>query len=194
MDTPANTAPVEERSSGALTYALLAIVLVVAAIFVVESSSLPNNWYAAFKIIHVGFAVVWVGGGALLTILALAAERSKDPVELAGIARIGAFVGEKVFAPAGLIVFLMGIAMMLNTDWGWGHFWVIAGLIGYASTFVTGIAVLSPRAKQINASVAANGPTHPETIALIRQIMLIMRVDMAVLLLVIADMVLKPFA
>jgi uncharacterized membrane protein len=194
MDTPATTAPAEERISGALTYALLAIVLVVAAIFVFESSALPNSWYAAFKVVHVGFAVLWVGGGTLLTILAIAAERSRDPIQIAGIARQGAFVGEKVFAPAGLIVFLMGIAMMLNTDWGWSRFWVIAGLVGYVSTFVTGIGVLSPLGKKIHASVVANGPTHPETLALISRIMLIMRFDVALLLLVIADMVLKPFA
>jgi uncharacterized membrane protein len=110
------------------------------------------------------------------------------------IARQAASAGEKIFAPAGLVVFLMGIAMMLDTDWGWGKFWVVAGLIGYAATFTTGIAVLSPLAKKIGASVEANGPTHPETLALIKRIMLIVRFDMAVLLLVIADMVTKPFS
>ena len=40
------------------------------------------------------------------------------------IAQQAAFAGEKIFAPAGLVVFLMGIAMMINTNWGWGTFWV----------------------------------------------------------------------
>ena len=103
-------------------------------------------------------------------------------------------VGEKLFAPAGLIVFLMGVAMMLNTNWGWGKFWIIAGLVGYALTFFTGILVLAPLAKRITASVEANGPTHAETMALVKRIMLIVRFDVAMLLLVIADMVTKPFA
>ena len=38
--------------------------------------------------------------------------------------------------------------MMINTNWGWGKFWVVVGLIGYVATFVTGIAVLSPLAKE----------------------------------------------
>ena len=63
--------------------------------------------------------------------------------------------------------------MMINTSWGWGHFWIIAGLIGYASTFIVGIAILSPMAKKIDESAEKNGPTHPETIALIERIMLI---------------------
>lgn len=195
MDTPATTAaPAEGRSTGALTLLLLAIVLVVAAIFAFSSTALPDHWYALFKFVHVSFAVVWVGGGMLLTILAIVAERQSDPMEIVLVARQAALVGEKLFAPAGLVVFLMGVAMMLNTNWGWGKFWIVAGLIGYATTFVTGVAVLSPLAKKIKASAEENGPTDALTLALISRILLIARVDVAVLMLVIADMVTKPFS
>src|SRR6476659_706208 len=110
MDTPVPTAaPAEERTSGALTLILLAIVLVVEAIFAFSSSALvPNHWYAVFKFVHVTFAVVWIGGGALLTIRARVAERKDDPMEVVLAARQAALVGEKLFAPAGLVVFLMG--------------------------------------------------------------------------------------
>jgi uncharacterized membrane protein len=130
----------------------------------------------------------------MLTILGLRAERSTDPLEMATLARQAAFAGEKFFAPAGLVVLLMGIAMMINTNWGWGRFWVIAGLIGYATTFVTGIAVLSPMAKKIDALMTEKGPTAPETQAAIQRILLVARVDIGVLLLVVADMVTKPFS
>jgi uncharacterized membrane protein len=176
-----------------LTAALVAAVLVLVVVFATQSSA-AGAWYALFKSVHVLFAVIWVGGGTLLAILGLVAERKNDPAELATVARQAALVGERLFAPAGLIVFLMGIAMMLNTDWGWGTFWVDAGLVGYASTFVTGIAVLTPLAKKINALVASKGPTHPETTAAIQRILLVVRFDLAVLLLVIADMVTKPFS
>jgi len=171
---------------------LLAGVVVIAVIF--AFSSLGDHWYALFKWIHVTFAVIWIGGGAFLTILAIRAQRSGDTAEILTIARQAAFAGEKIFAPAGLIVFLMGIAMMLNFDWGWGTFWIDAGLVGYAATFITGVAVLSPLAKQIASAGAEKGPDHPETLALINKILLIARVDLSVLLLVIADMVTKPFS
>ena len=45
--------------------------------------------------------------------LAVAAE----PAEMATIARQAAFVGERVFAPIGLLVLGMGIAMVVNLDW-----------------------------------------------------------------------------
>ena len=195
MTAPANSAPAPSRSGGALTVALLLIVVVVGLVFAFSSSVfLPNNWYSLFKAIHVTLAVVWVGGGVFLVILALLAERTNDPNQLVTIARQAAFAGERIFAPAGLIVFLMGIAMMINTNFGWGKFWVVLGLIGYVVTFVTGIAVLAPLARKIDVASDERGPTDPETIALIRRILLIARVDIAVLLIVVLDMVTKPFS
>ena len=192
MDTSASTAASSTRSSLQLTLALLVAVAVVVAIF--ASQSLYGGWYALFKAIHVIFAVVWVGGGFLLTLLGLIAEKRNDPQEIATIVRQAAMVGEKLFAPAGLIVFLMGIAMMINTDWGWGKFWVVAGLIGYAATFTTGLFVLSPLTKKMDKSVQEHGALHPETMALAQRILLLVRFDMALLFLVVADMVTKPFS
>ncbi len=193
MDTPATGSAA--RRSASLTYILGAAVVVLAIIFAFSGSSfMPNNWYALFKTVHVVIAVFWVGGGLLLTTLALRAERATDPNEIVSVARQAAFAGEKIFAPAGLVVLVMGIAMMANTNWGWGHFWIVAGLLGYASTFAVGVGVLSPLSKKIAASAEQNGPTHPETLALIDRILLVARFDVSVLLLVVVDMVTKPFA
>jgi uncharacterized membrane protein len=194
MDTPAAGHVTAERGNNVITYALLATVVLVATIFAFSSNALPNHWYGVFKTAHLIFAVAWIGGGVLVTILGLRAQRETDPGAVVTIARQAAFAGEKIFAPAGLVVFVMGIAMMINTNWGWGSFWIDAGLVGYALTFVTGIAVLSPLAKKIEASAEHNGPEHPETIALVDRVLLIARFDVAVLLLVIADMATKPFS
>jgi uncharacterized membrane protein len=188
MQTPSRTS-----SSVPLTPIIGLAVLIVGLVFAFESAWYPH-WYALFRLVHVTLAVVWVGGGALITVLALRADRAGDAEEMATIARQAAFAGERIFAPTGGIVFLMGIAMMINTDWGWGKFWVVIGLLGYLSTFTTGIAVLSPMARRINGLVEEKGATAPETQAAIRRILLIARFDVAVLLLVIADMVTKPFS
>ena len=184
MDTTSSAAPEATSRSGLITAALGAILVVVALIFALNS--VYSNWYAIFRVVHVALAVFWVGGGVTLAILGLKAERASDPHEISTLASQAAFVGERFFAPAGLVVLLSGIGMVLNGDLGWNHFWVIAALVGYASTFVTGIAVLTPLAKQIK--------VQPDSLTLIRRILLIVRVDVTVLLLVVADMVLKPFS
>ena len=195
MDTPATGAAAPSRGSNNLTLAILAGVVIIGVIFAFSgSAAVLNNWYSLFKAGHVLFAVIWVGGGVTIFIHAIRAQTARDPEGIVTVAKQAAFMGEKVFAPVGLVTFLLGIAMMINTSWGWGHFWIIAGLIGYASTFIVGVAILSPLAKRIDESAEKNGPTHPETIALIERIMLIGRFDVAILMLVVLDMVTKPFA
>src|SRR3954447_16141806 len=171
MDTSATVAPAEERTSRALTYVLLGVVIVVGAVFAVNSTAVPDHWYGLFKAIHVTSAVLWVGGGIMLTILAIVAERSNDPLQIANVARQAATVGEKFFAPVGLVTFLMGLAMMINTNWGWGKFWVVVGLVGYLATFSVGLGLIAPTVKKLHASIQAHGPTHPDSQALIKRIM-----------------------
>ena len=36
------------------------------------------TWYQFWKFLHVGFAVLWVGGGAMIQFFALRALRSQD--------------------------------------------------------------------------------------------------------------------
>jgi hypothetical protein len=92
------------------------------------------------------------------------------------------------------VVVAMGIAMMINGDLDWGQFWVIAGLVGYAITFGIGVGYFRPLAQKINVSIRQNGAEHPETRKLTDRILLVARFDVAMLLLVVIDMVAKPFA
>jgi len=195
MDT-SRTAGVgaDRRASNTVTALIGLAVAIVAIVFVLETNVFTSHWYAFFKVVHVAGAVFWVGGGLTLTVLALWAERTSDPREMAMIARQAAFIGERFFAPAGLIVFAMGIAMVTNLSLDWGQFWIVAGLVGYALTFLTGLLVLGPQAKRIGNLIETVGAEAAETQASIRRILLIARFDEALLLLVVADMVLKPFS
>jgi uncharacterized membrane protein len=194
MDTSHVEAPADRRSSGLATAAIAAAVAAVALVFAFNATDAHSSWFAVFKTIHVSVAVFWVGGGILLTALAMRAELAGDADELATIARQAAFVGERLFAPAGLIVLAMGITMVVNLHLSWGTFWIDAGLVGYALTFTTGIAVLSPLAKKVAALLDEKGPAAPETQAAIQRILLLARIDVGVLLLVVVDMLLKPFS
>ena len=193
MESTSASTPASGRSSAQITIGLGILVLVVGTIFAL-TSGWYSNWYSVFRVVHIVLAVFWVGGGLTLTILGLRAESLDDPAEIATLARQAAFVGEKLFAPAGLVVLLMGIAMVINGHLGWDHFWVIAALIGYAATFATGVGVLSPLAKKVDVLIAERGAEASETQAAIQKILLVARVDVAVLLLVVIDMVAKPFS
>jgi uncharacterized membrane protein len=192
--TPLAEAPRPSRSSAWLTVGVAAAVLVVSLTFALHTTDAPSHWFAVFKLIHVGVAVFWVGGGLMLTVLALLAQTKRDPEELATIARQAAFVGERMFAPAGVIVLAMGITMVINDHIGFGTTWVIIGLVGYALTFTTGVAFLSPRAKRVANLLETKGAAAAETQAAISEILLIARIDVGVLLIVVCDMLMKPFS
>jgi uncharacterized membrane protein len=195
MDTTPIAA--EPRASSASTWVTVGVGLAVAAVglvFALNTTDAPSHWFAVFKLIHVLVAVFWVGGGVVLTVLALWSQTKHDPEELATVARQAAFIGERFFAPAGLVVLAMGITMVVNDHIGFGTTWVIIGLVGYATTFTTGIAVLSPRAKRLAGLLETEGAAAPATQAAIDQILLIARIDVGVLLLVVADMLMKPFS
>jgi uncharacterized membrane protein len=150
--------------------------------------------FDVYKMLHVLASVVWVGGGATLVILVLLTERENDPRALVALAHKVDFIATRVFIPSSLIVLLFGILMMVKGDLDWGQFWVVAGLVGFAATFLTGVGFLTPQTKRFNALAAEQGPEAPETQAALHKLLLVARFDVALLLLVVADMAAKPFS
>jgi uncharacterized membrane protein len=186
------TAPAASARNGSQTQtALIGLAFLILAVVFLLSD---GRWFEAFQTVHVVFVVVWIGGGAALTILGIVAETKHDSAQLAAIAKQAAFLGQRVFAPAAIVVVVMGGAMVQNAHIGYDHFWIVFGLLGFLATFVIGIAVLSPMSVKVSAIIEAKGPDSPEATAAISKILLIARADVAMLLLVIVDMVAKPFS
>jgi len=150
--------------------------------------------FNVYKMIHVIAAVIWVGGGATLVVLGLLTERENDPRNLVSLGHKVDFIATRIYIPASLTVLLFGILMMLKGDLDWGQFWVVAGLAGFAATFLTGIGFLAPQTKKFNALATEKGAEDPETQAALGKLLLAGRFDVALLLLVVADMTAKPFS
>src|SRR5262245_19976423 len=150
--------------------------------------------FDVYKMVHVFAAVVWVGGGTTLDILVLLTERENDPLGLAALGQKIDFVATRVYVPASLLVLLFGILMMIKGDLDWGQFWIVAGLVGFAATFLTGVGFLTPQVKKLNAIATAKGPAHPEAQAQLQKVLVVARFDVALLLRIVADMTAKPFS
>jgi len=170
------------------------VFVLVAVLFIMAS---PADWYGAFKTFHVVFAVIWIGGGFLISALAFIAELENDVEGRTILAKQAARVSQRVFTPSALIVLFMGLAMMLNDTgdllWSWGSFWVTFGILGFIATFAIGFGVLGPAAKRMEGLIASGGANTPEVHAEMNRIFLVARADAAILLLVVVDMVAKPF-
>jgi uncharacterized membrane protein len=176
------------------TYVIGVVFVLVAVLFIMAS---PSDWYGAFKTFHVVFAVIWIGGGFLISALAFIAELEHDVEGRTILAKQAASVSMRVFTPSSVIVLVFGIAMMLNDTgkllWDWSNFWVVFGLLGFVATFCIGFFVLGPAAKRMEGIVASGGANTPEAHAEMNRIFLVARADAAILMLVVVDMVAKPF-
>ena len=178
------------RRTSIIVTASIAVALV--AVSIVFAASAP--WYYVFKMLHVGAAVVWVGGGLFITILAVLAELANNDDQLLQIGHWAEVVAGRLFPVMSFIVLGFGIAMTMNFDISYNQFWIIFGLVAWALSAATGILFLGPESKRLNRAAAAHGPKSPEVQARLRRILLVVRVDVALMFLIVFDMVVKPFS
>jgi uncharacterized membrane protein len=161
----APSADSRRRTSIIATSLIAAALVIVSIVFAVNTP-----WYFVFKMLHVRAAMVWVGGGLFITIIAVLAELANDDDQL------------------------LQIAMTMNFNIPYNQFWLIFGLVAWALSAGTGILFLGPEAKRLNKAAAAHGPRSPEVQARLRRILLVVRVDVALMFLIVFDMVAKPFS
>jgi uncharacterized membrane protein len=185
-------APSEERRRHTSVIATSLIALALVVVSIVFAANTP--WYFVFKMLHVGAAVVWVGGGLFLTICAVLAELANDDDQLLQIGHWAETVAGRLFPVMSFVVLGFGIAMTSNGDIPYNQFWIVFGLVAWALSAATGILFLGPEAKRLNKAAAVHGPRSAEVQTRLRRILLVVRVDVALMFLIVFDMVAKPFS
>jgi uncharacterized membrane protein len=148
--------------------------------------------YDWLKLIHVLGAMVWVGGAVAIQFVAIRAMASKDPLRQATFTGDVEWLGMRVFTPASIIVLLAGIAMVLDSGIGFTPAWILAGFGGIAFTIVVGAAFLGPESGRLKKLISERGEADPEVIQRRNRIFMVSRIDLLVLIFVVAMMVFKP--
>jgi uncharacterized membrane protein len=149
--------------------------------------------YELLLFVHIAATVVWVGAGFLSLVLAISYDREGDESAIQRFLADQERLALRLFVPSSLVVLLMGIALVIESDaWGFDQLWIVIGLLGYAATFATGLFLIKPESERIGAEMAREGRLTPQLRLDIRKLMVKARVDQVVLMLVIFDMVVKP--
>jgi len=148
------------------------------------------DWYSIVKFLHIVSATLWVGGGFVLFLLGVLAERAGNVEDKLLAMRASGQLGGKFFAPMSMLTLIFGLVMC--GFWiGFKELWIVIGLVGYATTFSIGMFVFKPTGERMGAMVAKEGVT-PAVLAIGQRMMRWARLDYAVMLVIIADMVMKP--
>lgn len=149
--------------------------------------------YDAYKYVHIVAAILWLGAGVMIQILAARADRMRDDEGLIRVFNDVGALSKLVFIPASATVGALGLLMVVDGPWSFEYLWIVLGLAGYIATFITGMGVMEPRAAKIAANIEREGgEVTPASIADIRRLLTIARVDTIVLYLVVLVMVAKP--
>jgi|KBSMisStaDraftv2_1062788.scaffolds.fasta_scaffold611290_2 uncharacterized membrane protein len=144
--------------------------------------------YQGLLYAHVVAAIVWVGGGSMLHLVAYRA-RLRGPEGMLAFGADMEWIGQRVLTPAALVVLVCGIGMVVDV-WSLRDQWVIAALTMYAIAFGTAMTFFgseSARAKE-----AMQAGRYAEAEAHIDRLTLAGRIELGLLYLIVFDMFFKP--
>lgn len=150
------------------------------------------DWYSIVKFLHIVSATLWVGGGFVLFLLGVLAERAGNIEDKLQAMRASGQLGGRFFAPMSMLTLIFGL-IMCGFWIGFSDLWILIGLAGYATTFSIGMFIFKPTAERMAGMIAKDGVT-PAALAVGQRMMSVARFDYAVMLVIVADMVLKPTA
>ncbi len=149
--------------------------------------------YELLLFVHIAATVAWVGSGLFAIVLALGYDCDGDEAAIERLLKDNERLALRWFVPSSLIVVLMGIALVIESDaWSFDQLWIVLGLVGFAATFVTGLFVLKPVGDRIATQMQRDGGMTPQTLLDVRKLLVKARIDSVTLFVVIADMVIKP--
>jgi uncharacterized membrane protein len=155
--------------------------------------ALAVSTYEWYLMVHVLATVVWVGGALMIQVLATRIMRGGDPHRLAAFSRDVDWIGTRVFLPSSLLLLVFGFLLVAEADIGY-PFWVVFGLVVLVLALLSGALFLGPESGRIGKLVEERGADDPEAQRRIRRILVLSRIDLLLLVLVVVDMVIKPFS
>ena len=148
--------------------------------------------YDWLKFGHILMAIVWVGGAIAMQLLASRVQRVGTRTQLVEMTGHIEFVATRLFIPSSLILLVLGI-WMVGLRWSFGQTWILLGIAMFLYSFLSGSLYLSPQMRKVKTVVEREGPDSDEVAALAGRIFLVSRIELVFLVLIVLDMVLKPF-
>jgi hypothetical protein len=157
------------------------------------TAAVGDGVYNTLMAVHVLMAVVWVGGGLMLTLQAERAKHETNSANFVDVAMSAEFWSTRVFIPAALLLFLCGLGMVMHGHVGFSKPFVDIGLAAWLLSFAIGTGFLGPQGGKVKALYASSGGEISDVmVARVNRILTVARVDLAILLTVVVVMVVKP--
>ena len=142
--------------------------------------------------LHIGGAIVWVGGGVMLSIFGARAQRAGNLVVIGEFAGMLSYIGLRVFVPAVVVVLVTGVWMVLVQSREFTELWVVLALVAFAAAFLIGAVYLSRNAIALDRAVKGATPDSTAVSEILGRWIVGYWVVLAILVFAVWDMVFKP--
>jgi hypothetical protein len=149
--------------------------------------------YEAIVFVHVFAAIIWVGGAFFLQVKIAQVKRANDNEGFLQLGRDAEQIGQRLFMPMSIVVLLAGIAMVWYGPYAF-ELWIVLALAGILVTSLTGALYLGPTGGKLTRLAEEKGFDDPGLVAMRDRLIVVSRLDYAVLVLIVLDMVFKPGA
>jgi uncharacterized membrane protein len=151
--------------------------------------------YEVLLTVHVAAAVLWVGGGISTILMAFRMKRAGSGSEMAAFAKNIEWLGKFYYTPLSLVALIFGILLVRQMESVTvSDFFVQYGLTGIVLTIAIGAGFLGPQSGRLGKLIDEKGFGAPEVQRLLARILLVARIDSAMLFSVVLVMALKPFS
>ncbi len=141
-------------------------------------------------LLHILSAMTWFGAGAWGLIAVRRVQRVQGTEEADILLQKMELVENRVFPPAAILVLLSGVGLVLNGSAGWGDMFVYLGMTGVIVSMALGGAV-GGRLNRELADAREAGDTV-KTAGLVNRWLNLGRIELLILLVIVALMVYKP--
>jgi uncharacterized membrane protein len=148
--------------------------------------------YELLKLIHVLGAIAWVGTSIEQQLVGARAMSSNERGRLTHFVDEADWVGVRIMTPAAILVVIAGILMVIESGWNFSDTWILIGIGLFVLTSLNGMVFLTPRTKKLKLSIAERGEDDASVQALVKRVTLASRIDLLILIAIVADMVIKP--
>src|SRR5215207_8700427 len=149
--------------------------------------------YEAVLFVHIFAAIIWVGGAFFFQVKIAQFKRANDNAGFLQLGKDAEHFGMKLFMPMSIVVLLAGITMVWYGPYTF-ELWIALALFGIVATSLVGALYLGPTGGKLAKLAGEKGFDDPGVIAMRDRLILVSRLDYAVLALIVLDMVFKPGA
>ena len=148
--------------------------------------------YRILLFVHVFMVILWVGPGILFQLMTERAASTDDTGMLRTLVREGERLGKTLFGPASLLVLVTGIWLAFEGNWGFGHVFVVGGLVGVIASIVNGAAFIGPTVKRLEQGLASSETLDHEMKGWLIRLRNAGRIDALIMVVVVFLMTVKP--